>query len=416
MASQGSSFTDGPVTLHFPDITRVAGETISGYVDLNVAQAQEDNVEQITVKFKGTIRCKITTGSGQSRREHLETLILFNEKLTLWERGTTFPPPGSHILPCSFQFTLPDTAPPSFHCEAYHRKATISYALEVVGRRPGLFRFNRNIRRPISVIPAASQAQLLVTESLRQGWSGRYRNWTNEEKLRQGIWGDYSHARVELKIPDLASYPIATAIPFSLHVETDTKPFPISDAPVDKHGKPLFPAPPAISSEVRLCLVRTTNLRVRRYSRQVNDTFDLKGSVGDATRVAAVHQATDEPEWIPALGPKDKKGLGTWRRAVHFESAVKIPYTPTTHAEIVDWQYYLRIIIPFPGIGNDLQLDVPLNLHSSSACPPPPVGVAGSSNTTYADVIPAGPPPPMLDLPPSYFTGEHHVWDGDEKN
>ncbi|KAK7057661.1 hypothetical protein R3P38DRAFT_1182838 [Favolaschia claudopus] len=114
----------------------------------------------------------------------------------------------------------------------------------------------------------------------------------------------------------------------------------MSDTPVDKHGKPLFPAPPALSSEVRLCLHRTAHIQVRRHYRKVDTDFDLKGSLGDATRVAAVRQDTDEPEWIPAPGHKDNKGQGMWRRAVRFESEV----------------------------------------------------------------------------PPSYFTGEHHVWDGDEKN
>ncbi|KAK7057660.1 hypothetical protein R3P38DRAFT_1182900 [Favolaschia claudopus] len=193
-----SSFTDGPVTLHLPDITRVAGETISGQVDVNVAQAQEDNMEDVTVKFKGNIHCRITTGSGQTTTHHDERIILYNDKRTLWQRGSAFPPPGSHILSCPFHFTLPADSPPSFHCEGYHRHATITYSVEVVGHRPGLFRMNRNIRRPLSVVPAASPAQLLATESLRQGWTGKHTDWTAEKKMRQGIWGEYSHARVKI--------------------------------------------------------------------------------------------------------------------------------------------------------------------------------------------------------------------------
>ncbi|KAJ7701979.1 hypothetical protein B0H16DRAFT_1483319 [Mycena metata] len=65
--------------------------------------------------------------------------------------------------------------------------------------------------------------------------------------------------------------------------------------------------------------------------------------------------------------------------------------------------YMLRFTVPFPGLGNNLELEVPIHLDPGSACPPPPVGTAGSSALTYADVLPAGPPPPMLDLPP-YWT------------
>jgi hypothetical protein len=136
----------------------------------------------------------------------------------------------------------------------------------------------------------------------------------------------------------MASYPITAAIPFSFHIETVTKLMHISDAPTDKHGRPLFPALPGLSSDVRLAIRRTTEIRVRTHMRQVEEDFDLKGSLGDVTRVAAVHQVLDEPEWIPSPGPKDKKGRGIWRRAVHFHSAIAIPYAPTSNTELLDWQ------------------------------------------------------------------------------
>ncbi|KAJ7350650.1 hypothetical protein DFH08DRAFT_862029 [Mycena albidolilacea] len=431
MASTSTPSTDGPVTLFFHDITRVAGETITGQVDLNVAHAQEDNLEHLQIRLKGTIHCKITTRNGDTFIDHKQTIILFNTKVSLWDRGAAFPAPGSHILPCTFQFLLPETLPPSFHCDGYHRKATISYALEVEGKRDGFYRINRRIRRLISVVPAASQEQLLARESLRQGWNGPWRSFTQEEKLRKGIWGEYSRAYVKLRTADMAAYPIATAIPFSFHVETYTKPMHKSDAPVDKHGKPLFPALPALSSDVKFTLLRRTEIRVRSHKRHLEDKFPLKGGLGDAARVAVVQQVNDEPEWIPASGPKDKKNHGIWKRAVHFHSAVAIPYAPTSSTEIVDWQYNLLFEVPFPGVGNDLRLLVPVHLHPGSACPPPLLGVAESSNTTYADILPAGLLPPMVDLPPyaytsnpklmfdfhfrSYWTGEHHTWDVDEK-
>jgi hypothetical protein len=142
----------------------------------------------------------------------------------------------------------------------------------------------------------------------------------------------------QLTIPDLSAYPIATLIPFSFHVETETKSMHASDAPVDKHGKPFFPAPPALSSDVRLALHRRVEIRSKGYCRHIENEFELKGSLGDVTRVAAIRQFIDEPEWIPSAGLEDKKGHGIWRRAIHFESAVAIPYAPTSSTEILDWQ------------------------------------------------------------------------------
>ncbi|KAJ7648624.1 hypothetical protein DFH06DRAFT_1423208 [Mycena polygramma] len=393
LESKSLSSTDGPITLHFQDITRVAGETIHGRVDLDMALAQEDNLEHLRIKFRGIIHAKITTSVGGNDYDHYASAYLVNTDMALWAQGGPYPEPGSHILSLPFQFQFPETLPPSFHCWSYHRHSNIGYSLEVVGTRTGFFRINRRIRRLISVVPAASQEQLLAKESLRQGWNGPWRDITWAEKLRKGIWGEYSHARATAK----------------------TKLMHVSDAPVDKHGKPLFPAPPALSSDVKLVLHRRAEIRVRQRTRHVEDIYDLEGSLGDAKRVTAVHQVIDEPEWIPAPGSKDEKGRGIWRRAVHFESAVAIPYAPTTNTEILDWEYNLRFIVPFPGIGNDLQLEVPIRLDPGSACPPLPVGTPGSSNMTYADVLPAGPPPPMLDLPPSYWAGDHHAWDVDDK-
>ncbi|KAF8186127.1 hypothetical protein K438DRAFT_1973494 [Mycena galopus ATCC 62051] len=414
LPAKSLSSTDGPVTLHFEDITRIAGETIHGRVELDVSLAQEDNLEHLRIKFRGTIHAKITTTTDGD--EHYATVVVTGScKFALWDQGTAYPEPGSHVLSLPFQFQLAENLPSSFHCWGYHRHANISYSLEVVGDRTRFFRLNRRIRRLISVVPAASQEQLLAKETLRQGWKGPWRDITHEDKLRRGIWGEYSHARVKVTLPALDSFPIATEIQFSFHVETDTKTMHISDSPVDKRGEPLFPAPPVLSSDVKLFLHRRAEIRVQPRTRHVEDIYTLEGSLGDAKRVAAVRKVIDEPEWIPAPGLKDEKGRGIWRRAVHFESSVAIPYAPTNMTEILDWEYNLRFIVPFPGMLNDLQLDVPIRLDPGSPCPPPPIGTPGSSNMTYADVLPAGPPPVMLDLPPSYWAGNHHAWDSDDK-
>ncbi|KAJ7701980.1 hypothetical protein B0H16DRAFT_1705252 [Mycena metata] len=377
-------------------MTRVAGETIQGRVELNLISAQEDKLERLRIKFRGTIHTyvshdysyfiyfiflrKITT-TGAKNVDHSQIVTLFHEEVVLWTRESASLDSDHHTSMFAFGFKLPENLPSSFHCWWIYRHATIRYSLEVVGERNGFHRWNRRIRKLISVVPGASEEHLLAKESLRQGWSGPWQDFVNEEKLRQGIWGHYSHARVRLTIPNMSSYPIATPIPFRFHVKTDTKP-----------------------------------MRVGILAEDVEDIFSLKGSLGDATRVAAIHHVIEEPQWILAPESKDENGRGIWRRAAHFESAVAIPYAPTCSTETLDWEYHLRFVVPFPGIGNDLLLDFPIQLHPVSACPPPPFSATGLLNLTYTDILPAELPPPMVDLPPAYWASTHHSWDVDVKS
>ncbi|KAJ7689771.1 hypothetical protein B0H17DRAFT_1065849 [Mycena rosella] len=407
-----SSTTPQPITLKFQNVVRVAGETIEGSVDLNVALAQEDHIQQLRIKFRGAITTKITIQDAQTSTTHIETIPLIHSDLSLWKQGAAFPDAGSHILVCPFRFKLSENLPPSFHCSGHSATgATISYSLEVVGDRLGLFRPNERLRRIISVVPAASQSQLLVNESLRQGWIGQWKDTKQDIKLRRGILGHYSHAYVTLWIPDLASFPISTPIPFSFHIVTETKVIDRSDRPEDKHGKPLFPAPPTSSTQLTQVLRRQTEVRVRDIIRYEEDTFDLQGTrnLGDAAQLRGVDAVVDELQWIP----KEGKDRGVWRRGAHFNSTLSFPFAPTVRTKTLDWLYVLQFVVPFPGIGNDLKLEFPIHLGPGSPCPPSPNGMHGLSSRTYAEVLPAG-PPPMLDLPPSYWAGDDHDWD-DEK-
>ncbi|KAJ7640789.1 hypothetical protein DFH06DRAFT_1334510 [Mycena polygramma] len=409
-----SSTDPQAITLNFQNLIRVAGETIAGTVDLNVALAQEHRIEHVRIKLRGSITTRITTQNGQTRITHRQTVPLVHSDLLLWTQGAAFPAPGSHVLSLPFQFHLPANLPPSFHCDAHSRGGAISYSLEVVGARPGLFRFNRRIGRVFSVLPAADQSQLLAKESLRQGWVGAWRDIERADQIRQGIWGEYSRTHATFSIPNLRSFPVATPVPYSFHVVTETKTMDQSDRPEDKHGKPYFPAPPTQASRLTLGLRRRATIRVRDRIRHVEDSYDLQGirSFGDAKPVARPHVevTVDDPVWIPKDDKDEKKARGIWRRAVHFNSTLAFPFAPTFNTETIDWAYTLQVVVPFPGIGNDLKLEVPIHLGPGSACPPPPIGAAGTSSLTYADVLPAG-PPPMLDLPPSYWTGDDHDWD-----
>ncbi|KAF8146959.1 hypothetical protein K438DRAFT_1868348 [Mycena galopus ATCC 62051] len=423
MASDSSSIQ--PITLHFQNLVRVAGEAIEGRVDLHVPLAHKDGIEQLQIEMRGVIKTRIRQSTGQAVIVHKQTVPLFSSSQTLWTSNSE--QISSDVVSCPFRFTLPENLPPSFcYTKLSHPDATIRYSLEVVADRPGILKRNSHIRRVFLVMPAASESQVLARESLRQGWAGPWKVATQSSKIRQEIWGDYSHAHATVSLPDLASFPIVIPIPYTLQIVTETKPLNRSDRPEDKHGKPLFPAPPTHSSEVQQVLHRKTEYAVRDkllpHEKSGQDTFDLRKSqsLADNTESstlfrrthaahaqpmepAEVHAIVDEPEWIQ----KDEKGRGIWRRSVRFTSTLTFPFAPSFNTETLHWGYTLKFTIPFPGMGNDLELEVPIHLGPSSACPPP------TGALSYADIPPAG-PPSMLDFPPDYWESNNPDWD-DEK-
>ncbi|KAJ7359077.1 hypothetical protein DFH08DRAFT_1074650 [Mycena albidolilacea] len=432
MASTSSDPQPQPITLHFQNLVRVAGETIEGRVDLHVPLLRKDGIGNLRIEMQGVIKTQILRTYGQVTVMHKQVVPLFPaQSQSLWTSSDSAQA-DSDVVSLPFRFTLPEDLPPSFAFGSY--SATVRYSLEVVGERPGVFHRNRRVRRVLVVMPAATESQLIARESLRQGWNGPWKATTQDEKVRQGIWGEYSRVHVSVSLPDLPEFPISTPIPYTLHVVTETKTLDRSDRPEDKHGKPLFPVPPTQPSDLfRRNIEYTVQGRgLGLHREKKKDIFNLHRSqaLANTTEMkkvrraqtaptqpmepaGEVHTITDEPEWIP----KDDKERGIWRRSVRFTSTLAFPFAPTSTTETLRWSYTLLFTISFPGIGNDLKLEVPVHLGPASACPPPPTGAPGSSNLAYADILPAG-PPPMLDLPPTYWAGDNQDWDDekDEKN
>ncbi|KAJ6495372.1 hypothetical protein C8R45DRAFT_1133893 [Mycena sanguinolenta] len=372
------------ITLHFQNVRRVAGETIAGSVDLNIARAQEERIERLRIEFRGAITTHITTPNpGRPATTDREIVPLIHSDQVLWRQGSAVPAADCGIVSLAFQFKLPANLPPSFHCAAKDHGGVIAYSLEVVGERPGIFRKNRRIRRVFSVVPTASQDQLAAKESLQQGWVGAWMDIKQEKRLRQGIWGEYSHAGLTLSLPDLPSFPSAASIPYRLHIMTETKTVDRTERPENKHGKPLFPVPPTQSAKLQLKLWQMTQIRASEKTEHVKETFNLQLPPPHTRNVNAV---VDEPEWVPKNNSEDR---GFWRRSIHFNSTLNFPFAPTTSARTLEWNYTLHLTIPFPGLGdNDLRLEFPIHLGASA--PPPPVCAPSTLRVTNAEVLPAG--------------------------
>ncbi|KAJ6524422.1 hypothetical protein DFH09DRAFT_1286365 [Mycena vulgaris] len=375
----------GPIKLRFEDRLRVAGETIAGHRGhKGVRSGQRARTRLITLQKN--------YGLGRKTIHRLCPSKLFREKQSLWTPGSVLLEAGSKVLGCPFQFQLPENfkfAPLLsllfFRSKVPHSGA-ISYSLEVVAERRGRFRANHQIRRLISVVPAASPDQLLVKEALREGWTGQWRDITQEKKLRQGIWGDYSHSRAILSIVDLPSYPIGTPIPFRLQISTETKLVHRSDTP-DKHGKPLLPAPPTQASQLKPVLRRVAEIAVRNKTHHQTDTFALPLTQGleavegqRAESLWDIQAVVDEPQWIP----KDKDH-GIWKRSVQFNSTLLFPFSPSVSTQTLDWQYELRFVVPFPGTSNNLKIWTPIH-HNANSGAPVSTGATGSASLPVSTI------------------------------
>lgn len=129
-----------------------------------------------------------------------QRIVLVQENLSLWTRGTVYPTPGSHTICVPFTFSLPSGIPPAFSSVSFGKHAGIQYFLEVVGVRSGLLKANRRVVRPLAVLPAG-RAGIALRSRLQAGWTGRWKTVIHEDsKVRKGIWGDYAKVKMEVRL------------------------------------------------------------------------------------------------------------------------------------------------------------------------------------------------------------------------
>ncbi|KAF7315033.1 Arrestin-N domain-containing protein [Mycena indigotica] len=397
------------IVLNFPDFVRVAGETLQGYIDLDLGLAAQDKIEKVKIKLRGSVLTRTTErthapGQEAQSTTHYRTqnheLVRLDQ--VLWDQSSA--PQGlPSVIQCPFQLPLPPNLPPSFHYSHSNHTVTVSYSIEVVGSRHGVFHANRRVRKIFSVVPAASPWELNTTAAIKQGWNGPWKPQTIKKEIRHGLFGDHSEATMELVLPDLPSFPMSVNVPFALHIWTKTKP--VHQEDLDKNPK-LFPAPPQTpaDSELEVKLRRQGRMQTYGKSEHFEEELQLRGGLGDKNAVTSIRTTFDQPSFTQLDGSK-----GIWNRAVHFEGALVIPETPSFSGEHVEWHYTLKVKMDFPGLGNILEFKIPVHINSGVACPPLPTAPY-QYNVPYTYPLPSG-PPPLMHLPQSYWSGEHHNWD-----
>jgi hypothetical protein len=123
-----------------------------------------------------------------------------------------------------------------------------------------------------------------------------------------------------------------TGIPFSFHVVTKTKP--VHQEDLEHKGEKLFPAPPDSPADIEFMLHLMGHMRAHGKDGELNSKYEIKGSLGDKESITAIRTTTDQPEWTPSPEHKNK---GSWKRAVHFEGLMSIPFAPTFTTETAEW-------------------------------------------------------------------------------
>ncbi|KAJ3488296.1 hypothetical protein NLI96_g2951 [Meripilus lineatus] len=388
--------------LIFSSCMRVGGESIKGEVELRFPQVVQDEIEEVHVRLKGLILTRVSRQYGTQQFIRQERTEICKESQTVWTKGTIYPSPGSQILRVPFQFNLPVELHPSFEYNAAYKNAIIGYFIEVVGARKGTFNANRRIIRPFAVVRDDPEGAS-IRSALQKGWS---QEWTTTErfaKIRKGLWGGHADVRMEFLLPKVAGLPLFTKIPFKLRVVTTTKEMKYTTRD-ESDAERVFPVPPILPKEVELSLRRQVYITARRWAATDSETVAPVGSMGKSasseTRDEVVK--TYEKRWVPC--DKDNQ-TGSWRQQSEMQSTIELKWSPSFSTPNLTQRHFLRLKVCFPGIGNNLQADIPIRITSGMVTP------------TEAEAPAYDGPPPALNLPPTYWDAtdwdqqQHHQYD-----
>ncbi|KAI0328198.1 hypothetical protein GY45DRAFT_1326611 [Cubamyces sp. BRFM 1775] len=384
------------VSIHLPRTIYVSGCVIEAELELNFREVREENIQEIRVELKGIAKTVI----GHDDNRFSETVDLVQDSVTPWVNGTMYPPPGQDILRIPFRMSLPPKLPPNFEYHALGKEAYVRYALVAVCERSssaGVLQRDRNIYIPLAVaqrdkLGTATKEKL---EAISAGRIDAWRTHRVEEKIRKGLWGDYATVRVNLTLPDLSEYPLLVPIPFVICIETTSPPLSRSKADAHPQDKTVFPAVPSSYRALEFKLRRHIQIRSRGDS--WHDGSETIAHIGAAAR-AAVKQSIPERVWIPlghgksyAIEDTSPDPMGTWVQRATFWSTFRLDCSHSFSIPNIMCTHTLELKVPFPGIGNDVHIQLPLTITSGLDQPilKSEVRLKGGANEAVSGVPPA---------------------------
>ncbi|TBU32608.1 hypothetical protein BD311DRAFT_750339 [Dichomitus squalens] len=379
LSAYSQYFKKPAFTVHIPPTLYVAGSSVTGELELDANLLRDDDIERIYVELQGTLLTKNRIAADSREFKIVENEFL-RRSTTLWVRDGSGPPALGDVMSIPFELQLPTDAPPSFGFETFMNNAHIRYAVEVTGVRTATFAVNRTVKFPIVVLsndPIGSGTRA----ELKLGWPSEWGRLKVESGIRRYPWGDYSHAKMELIVPHMDTFPLFTDIPYSIIITA-------LSAPVKRKGnedpdKNLYPPIPRSASELDFEMRRFVDMETPyKPSNPEEHVVDIISKAH--TPIPPVEVEIGDYLWVPEQGRQDR---GRWQRSVTFHSHMNLWYTPTFLTEELKIKYTLLLRVEFPGSGNALRIVMPITI--------------GSGVETSIPLDPAS--PKTIDLPSSYW-------------
>ncbi|EPS98298.1 hypothetical protein FOMPIDRAFT_1031598 [Fomitopsis schrenkii] len=371
--------------------TCIAGGAVSGEVILNFPLMQQEQIDEVYLKFKGSVYTFISPA--RTDLNETKDVDIIRDRIAVWSRGSAYPPPDSHTLSVPFTFNFPPEIPPSFEFTVLESRAVVRYGVEAVGARPGALRLNKRVFVPVVGLPADPYGAQLRAGPLAgpaSGWTGPWTTVVMQKNIRTGFWGEYAEVSVEFRYPTLMSVPIWTPIPFTLTVVTTSK---TCKRTSDSESGPIWPAPPTKPEDVRLELVRTAYVRTGHLTWTQKDRIALLGRLGEHKKGEDIRVQTAQKAWLPNSETK-----GRWKQQTSFTSSLDLSCSPSFKSPTLSVEYALAIVAPFSGMNNTAQLDIPISI-SSGVIPRLYTNSAGG-DTAPPLYDSSAEPQPTLELPP----------------
>ena len=129
---------------------------------------------------------------------------LIRLKKSVWKRGSVYHPPDSHTVRIPFRFHLPSGPHilPSVIRNEWHDVVSIMYCVEVCAPSSAPFVAEyRRIRQQLVVVSRGDPTLCASVESSRGLEGGpTWKIALSEQRMRRGLWGEYSTARVEVRM------------------------------------------------------------------------------------------------------------------------------------------------------------------------------------------------------------------------
>jgi hypothetical protein len=342
---------------------RCGGETISGFVNIDPAWMEVDNVEYVQIVLTGTYDMYVSHLSSSvfalsemsvlprsSVHRQLKSGTLLNKQLILWRKDSA-PTPSSKIVKLPFHFDLPKILPPTFGMKDRKSNYCASYALQLVGFRRGILVLSRRGIVLLSIVAPTSSEDVekrfsVLTDSPSDiPWATR----RNSKDVRSARWGPHGQVEIEVNrsrmrirpklgdtefiqvmLPDLPNYPAGVPIPYKIHVKTTTKPLKPSNIPADVQA--LFPAPPTVLNAMELSLEHDITLTVEGKTwkqEKPSETVKYSAAIIKDGVEKPVSTRIEDPVWQPLLGGPKSGQKSVCIRSAHFESKMTFLAVPS---------------------------------------------------------------------------------------